>query len=141
MSVPATPSQVAAPGNPEDPQRFLPGPNPACRQWSSAYDDFHNDTADWLAIPSDIPASRWTPEQRATNDAVAPVMSAFADKLQALGEDSGNLVWRDFAQLSAQYRRAYVQSLPSYIAADNYLANAANKLSGVVETACLAAGE
>ena len=41
-------------------------------------------------------------------------MSAFADKLQALGERSGNLTLQDFAELSAQYRRAYVQSLPSY---------------------------
>ncbi len=100
-----------------------------------------SDTADWRSIPSDIPASQWTPEQRAINDAVAPVMDAFADKLQALGERSGNLTLQDFAVLSAQYRRAYVQSLPSYTAADNYLANAALELSGVVEAACMAAGE
>ena len=42
--------------------------------------------------------------------------------------------------LSAQYRRAYVQSLPTYTAADNYLANAAIMLGGVVEAACMAVG-
>jgi hypothetical protein len=67
-------------------------------------------------------------------------MNASADKLQALGERSGNLTWRDIADLSSQYRRAYVQSLPSYIAADNYLANAALELSGIVQAACQAAG-
>jgi hypothetical protein len=141
MRPPATPSQVAPVGNPEEPQRFLPGPNPTCADWSPALDEFDNETADWRATSSDIPASQWTPEQRAVNDAVAPVMAAFADKLQALGERSGNLVWRDFAELSAEYRRAYVQSLPSYTAADNYLVNAAYKLTGVVEAACLAVGE
>jgi hypothetical protein len=136
----ATPSQVAPPGNPEDPQRFLPGPNPVCGKWSTALSDLQRETVDWLSIPSDIPVSRWTPEQRAIFDAVVPVMSASADKLQALGEGSGNLTWQDFAGLSAQYRRAYVQSLPTYVAADNYLANVALELSGVVQAACQAAG-
>jgi hypothetical protein len=136
----ATPSQVAPSGNPDDPQRFLPGPNPVCGKWTTALDEFQNDTADWRSIPSDIPASRWTPEQRAINDAVAPVMDASADKLQALGEGSGNLILKDFAELSAQYRRAFALSLPSYTAADNYLANTALELSGVVEAACRAAG-
>ena len=141
MRSPATPSQVAPAGNPEDPQRFLPGPNPTCAVWSPALDDFDNETADWRAISSDIPASQWSPEQRAIYDAVGPVMAASADKLQALGERSGNLTWQDIAELSAQYRRAYVQSLPSYVAADNYLANVALELSGVIEAACLAVGK
>ncbi len=42
--------------------------------------------------------------------------------------------------LSAQYRRAYVHALPSYTPADNYLASAALRLSGVVAAACLATG-
>jgi hypothetical protein len=138
MPVPATPSQVAPPGNPEDPQRFLPGPNPVCAEWSTVLDDFQRDTADWLSIPSDIPASGWTPEQRAINDAVAPVMEASADRLQALGERSGNLTLQDFALLSAQYRRAYAESLPTYIAADNFLSEAGTALTGIVQAACKA---
>jgi hypothetical protein len=135
---PPKPSQVAPLGNPADPQRFLPGPNPVCTDWSAALDDFRQGTVDWLAIPSDIPASRWTPEQRAVYDAAGPVMAASADKLQALGERSGNLTLQDFAALSAQYRRAYVQSVPTYTAADNYLESAALSLSGVVGAACRA---
>jgi hypothetical protein len=140
VASPATPSQMAPVGNPGDPQRFLPGPNPVCAQWSTALSDLQTDTAAWLSVPSNIPASGWNPEQRAIFNAVAPVMNASADKLQALGERSGNLTWRDFAELSAQYRRAYVESLPSYIAADNYLANVALEVSGVVQAACQAAG-
>ena len=68
-------------------------------------------------------------------------MAAFADKLQTLGERSGNPTLQDFATLSAQYRRAYVQSLRSYTPANDYLANVSLKLSGVVEAACLAADE
>ena len=46
-------------------------------------------------------------------------MDGFADKLEALGDRSGNPTMQDFAMLSAQYRRAYVRSLPSYTPADD----------------------
>jgi hypothetical protein len=137
----SAPSATAAQGDPANPQRFLTEPNSACTDWDAALSQFGKDTADWLAIPSDIPASQWTPEQRAINDAVAPVMSTFADTLQALGERSGNPTFQDFADLSAQYRRAYVQALPSYTPSDNYLAGAALRLSGVVQAGCQVAGK
>jgi hypothetical protein len=63
-------------------------------------------------------------------------MNALADKLQSLGERSGNLTFQDFATLSAQYRRAYVQALPTYIPADNFLSETAISLGSVVKTAC-----
>jgi hypothetical protein len=140
VSKPDAPSQVAPVGDPADPQRFLPATNPVCADWTAASSQFRRDTAAWADINSDIPASQWTPEQRAVNDAVAPVMNAFADELQSLGERSGNLTLNDFAVLSAQYRRAYVQALPSYNPSDNYLASAAVMVGGVVEGACLAVG-
>ncbi|WP_155919330.1 MULTISPECIES: hypothetical protein [unclassified Mycolicibacterium] len=42
----------------------------------------------------------------------------------------------DFASLSAQYRRAYALSLPTYVAADDYLVFTALRMSGVVQAAC-----
>jgi hypothetical protein len=137
---PATgPSQVAPLGDPDNPHLFLTEPNPVCADWITASNTFSDDTVEWLSTNPDIPASQWAPDQRALNDAVAPVMSAFADKLQTLGERSGNPILHDFATLSAQYRRAYVQALPSYTPADKYLANASLVLGGVVEAACQAA--
>ena len=136
----SAPAQIAPLSDPADPQRFLTETNSACVEWLGASSQFQKDTAAWLAIPSDVPASQWTPEQRTINDAVAPVMRTFADDVQGLGERSDNPTFEDFATLSAQYRRAYVQSLPSYTPSDNYLANAALKLGGVVEAACQAAG-
>ncbi len=61
---------------------------------------------------TDIPADQWTPEQKALNDAVVPIMNKFADDLERLGRSSRNPVLEDFAVLSAQYRRAYVLALP-----------------------------
>jgi hypothetical protein len=136
----AAPSQVAPVGGPADPKRFITEPNSVCADWLAASTKFSNDTADWLPTDPDIPVSQWSPEQRAINDAVAPVMSAFADELQRLGERSGNPTLQDFAELSAQYRRAYVQSLPTYTPSDKYLANSALVLGGVVEAACASVG-
>jgi hypothetical protein len=138
VAPPAAPSQVVPLDDPADPPRFLTAPNSICSDWSAAWSQFQNDTVAWAAIDPDIPASHWTPEQRSVNDAVAPVMDAFADRLQALGDRSGNPTLQDFAVLSAQYRRAYVQALPSYTPSDDYLATTALKLGGVVEAACRA---
>jgi hypothetical protein len=136
LQPPAAPTRVEPAGDPAKPRRFLTEPNAVCADWLAASTKFSNDTADWLPTDPDIPVSQWSPEQRAINDAVAPVMSAFANELQTLGERSDNPTLQDFAELSAQYRRAYVQSLPTYTPADKYLANSSLVLGGVVEAAC-----
>lgn len=133
------PAQVAPVGDPADPQRFMTEPDAVCADWLTASTRFSDDTTEWLRTNPDTPVSQWTSEQRTLNDAVAPVMSAFADELQSLGERSGNPTLQDFAELSAQYRRAYVQSLPTYTPSDKYLANSALVVGGVVEAACAAA--
>lgn len=136
---PAAPSQVAPLGDPAEPQRFLVESNSVCADWAGALSQFSEDTVAWAATSPDTPASQWTPEQRAINDAVAPVMDAFAARLAELGELSGDPILQDFAVLSAQYRRAYVQSLPSYTSPDDYLVTASLRLAGVVAAACSAA--
>jgi hypothetical protein len=134
----ASPAQTASPGDPAHPKRFLTSFDPVCSDWQTATDQFTADTADWAKISPDTSASQWTPEQKAINEAVAPAMSASADTLEKLGRRNANPTLQDFATLAAQYRRAYVAALPTYIPADNYLASAALYASGVVLGACKA---
>ncbi len=75
-------------GQSDRPSAIPAGPNSVCADWVAACLSSGKDTADWLAIPSDIPASQWTPEQRAINDAVAPVMDSFADKFKHLANEA-----------------------------------------------------
>jgi hypothetical protein len=49
------------------------------------------------------------------------VLSADADKIEQLGRRSGNPTLEDFAVPAPQYRRAYVQSIPSYTPGDGWL--------------------
>ena len=64
------------------------------------------------------------------------VMNSYANKLEQLGRQSDNAIWQDLANLSAQYRRAFVVSLPTYTPTDNHLANAANFVSTTILGAC-----
>ncbi|WP_199179703.1 hypothetical protein [Mycolicibacterium goodii] len=96
--------------------------------------------AEWETTDPNTPASQWTPEQRRINEKVAPVMERLASELQALSGRTNNSVLRDFANLSAQYRLAFVEALPTYTPADNFLALAALRLGGIVQAACEAVG-
>jgi hypothetical protein len=134
----AAPAQIASPGNPGNPQRFLTNPNIVCADWTSSLSQFGTQTAAWQEINPNVPAILWNQEQKAANYAVGPVMNAFANKLDQLGRRSSNPVLQDFAELSAQYRRAFALAIPTYAPTDNHLANAANYLSTTVLGACSA---
>ncbi|MBS9532145.1 hypothetical protein KIH27_00925 [Mycobacterium sp. M1] len=134
----SAPTKTATPGNPTNPQRYLTGPNPVCADWRTALDKFGADTADWQGIDPSIPSTYWNPQQKAANLAVGPIMISLANKMQQLGRRSNNPVLQDFAELSAQYRRAFVVALPTYDPSDNYLANAATFVSTTVLGGCAA---
>lgn len=141
-SVPAAtpPSHSSPVSDPARSQRFLSHPDPACNEWASLVDKFSKDTSAWKAIDSAIPASQWTPEQKAVNDAVQPVMSTFADSVENLGRRSTNPVFYDLAALNAQYLRAYVHGLPTYVPSDSYLYATSAKLGQTITYACSAVG-
>ena len=134
------PVQASEPGDPTNAQRFLISSNPVCADWASAISQFNTDIADWRTVDPNISASQWTPQQQELATAVTPVMREYLHKLQDLGRESDNAILRDFAELSAQYRRAYMQSLLSYTPADNYFAHAATDAAFIVLAACQAAG-
>jgi hypothetical protein len=136
----ASPSDIAPVGNPVNPQPFLTTENTACGDWKSSIDQFGKETVEWQKADPNIPAIYWNREQKAINYAVAPIMNTYANKLEQLGRQSDNAVWQDIANLSAQYRRAFVISLPTYTPTDNHLANAANYASTTILGACAAVG-
>jgi hypothetical protein len=136
----APPSDIAPVGNPANPQPFLTSANQVCADWKSSLDQFGKNTAEWQKLDPNVPAIYWNREQKAVNYAVGPVMNSYASMMEQLGRQSDNAIWQDFANLSAQYRRAFVVSLPTYTPTDNHLANAANYLSTLILGACVAVG-
>lgn len=134
------PAHTAPPGNPTNPQAFLTVPNPACPEWKSAMADLRSQTAQWHDIDPIIPAILWNQDQKAANYAVAPVINTTASKLEQLGQKSGSPIWQDFADLAAQYGRAFALAVPTYTPTDNHLANAAIFASTTVLGACEVVG-
>jgi hypothetical protein len=137
----AAPSDIAPVGNLASPQPLLTSDNNVCPEWKSALDQFGRQTAAWQRIDPNIPSIYWNREQKAVNYQVGPVMNSFASKLEQLGRQSDNAIWQDLANLSAQYRRAFVTALPTYTPTDNHLANAANFTSTTILGACAAVAE
>lgn len=134
------PTQPSASGDPAKPVRFLTNSNPVCGEWKAQGATFNAATAEWQKINADTPASQWSPEEKALNDAFAPEMNSSDDKFVQLGRQSGNPTIEDLAVLNAQYGSAFVQSLPSYVAADQYLYSVTSYSTGVVGAACKAVG-
>ncbi|WP_138745268.1 hypothetical protein [Mycobacterium sp. DBP42] len=140
ISDPSPPSDVQALNQGSlEPKQFLDGGGPVCDEWISMVERFDKDTEAWRALDAKIPATEWTPEHKAVVDAVKPVMIANADDMEKLGRRSGNPAWEDLAVFAAQYRRAFVENIPSYTVTDNFLSAAAAYLFVAIKWACQAA--
>lgn len=138
----AAPSTVTQIGDPANPSRFLSEAIPVCDRWGSKVSQYNSAVADWQAsVDPNLAAGLWPPDQRSRFTEVTPVLRASATDIQDLGMRSGNPVFEDFAVLAAQYQRAYVQAIPTYVPADNFLLSAASQLVAANHQACMAVGE
>lgn len=141
LEVPPKPENFASLTDPNNPRRFMTVPDATCGEWHQLLNQFSAATADWQELDAQVPASDWTPDQRAVVDAVIPVMRDYADKIESLGRESGDPVIQDFATFAAQYRRAYADALPTYSAADSLLTRTSNRTTAVIYDACQAVSE
>jgi hypothetical protein len=135
---PAPPSSAQAPGNIDNPERFIASSDGSCEKWGPLLDQYNSDTATWAGIDANLPASKLSEEQKAITAAVIPIMNKFADDIEKIGRDSANPVVQDFAVYSAQYRRAYASALPTYTSRDSYLDTVSGRAVGTILQACKA---
>lgn len=125
---------------PARPALFISRPSPFCAEWTSMVSRFDEEIKVWRdQFDPNVPAVGWSPEQRRLYNDVGPAMQRNADRSQLLGLVSGNVVAADFAALSAQYRRAFIDAIPAYGPSDAYLNTAASRLLSVIDHACRAA--
>lgn len=140
LPAPDPPSRIAAIQNPNNPEQFLTTPDPTCGEWEGLLRRFQADTTAWGTIDASKPFAEWNPEQRSIADSLKTVISTFADDVEDLGRRSESATLEDFAVLAAQYRRAFVEALPTYTSADSYLSGVAVDLTNAIFDACKAAG-
>lgn len=125
--------------DPAAPQRFVTQSSPTCTSWVEHDKKFDEETADWSKMDTSITGAQWTPEQRAVQHAVLPVLSTWANDMEKAGRKSGDPVLEDFAVAAALYVRAYVSAGDTYIKADSFLTTAAFRFGNTISEACLSA--
>ncbi|WP_231376715.1 hypothetical protein [Mycobacterium sp. 141] len=101
--------------------------DPTCAAWGpiNNTESAVETKADWGNHDYTIPATEWTPELREKYEMVSKAMSATADQAVALAKKTPHRVMRELYEQSIAYTRAFANSLSSYTAADNHLANVA----------------
>lgn len=143
LVTPANPPNSIAPiENIEKPTPFMTTSDPDCSEWQEAVDELVSNPAfiQWSKQDANVPASARTPQAIAENDAVKPVFSRSAETYEKLGRKSSNPVIEDFAELAAQYGRAFIQGMPTYTQPDIYLYTVFLRAPGAITAACKTAG-
>ena len=137
-SVPAAepPTALAPVGDPSNPQRFLTAQSDACPKLNELLDRQELELAQWEKTDPNVPASQRSATDSMLWDSAAKVFGRGADELEQIARSSGNPVMEDFLVLSAQYYRAYVAAIPTYISSDNQLHEVATWSRVSVYNAC-----
>ena len=135
------PTSLPDVGDPSDPTPVVERSDSTCTEIVALRERLVADTTDWVKLDPNIPASDWTPDQRALSESAGSVMTRFADDLEKLGSNSGNAVFQDLASFGVVYFRAYVAGLSTYVSADSYLSRAGSRANNVLVAACQAVAE
>lgn len=137
---PAAPTSPAPVRDPANPQQFVTASDATCQAWVPRETQLVADADAWSRLDMSIAAANWSPEQRAANEAVFPVMSKYADAIEQAGRSSGNPILEDFAATSAIYFRAFVAIGTNFVPEDGWLYATGARLASVVTAACRAVG-
>jgi len=137
---PGAPTSPLPVGDPANPQQFVSKSDETCQAWIQREDKFVTDTGAWSKYDSGIPATDWSPEQRAANEAVFPVTTTYADAIEKAGRSSGNAILEDFAVSAALYLRAFAAAGTNFVPADGWLNATGARFANVVAAACEAVG-
>lgn len=141
VAAPPAPRQVAQPQDPANPQRFVHTTDRAvCGELVAVNQKYDTNPViqDFQKADHEIPASKWTPQQKALSDAVAPLLVNLADDLEHTAAHGDNPVIQDFATFAAQYLRALAKALPTYDALDSTLGWVSGYTRHLVGEACTA---
>jgi hypothetical protein len=134
----AAPSTVTVSASPPPLQPAVPtAPDPVCAEWGPMNDAYIGKRAEWVKTDPNIPASQWSPEQRAITMNVIPGMHSEAAELRGIALKAADPVLRALLQLEALYQDDFADRLPNYSGPDDKrLWQAANDAGAMVNSLC-----
>ncbi|MCB0932068.1 MAG: hypothetical protein KDB71_09250 [Mycobacterium sp.] len=134
----APPTTIAPVGDPGKPQRFLAAPSDACPRLKASVHRQTLELEQWYKTDPNVQPSQRNATDKIVWNIAATVLDHSAGELDEIARSSGNPAMEDFLVLAAQYFRAYVAAIPSYVPADEHLYEVAQKVDIGVLTACSA---
>jgi hypothetical protein len=113
--------------------------DPTCAPWTPINNTLAGQQLKgWDKRDPTVPASAWTAEQRAQFEAVGIAMRTAADQIVPLVKLTPHRVMRELYEQTIAYLRAYADSVPHYIPANDQLALVANSTSSSLVWICSA---
>jgi len=111
--------------------------DPSCAAWKPIIETF-GDTQrkGWDNRDPSVPATQWTPEQRAEYEEVRKAAIAAAEQTEPLVRLTPHRVMREFYEQFIAYSRAYSEAVPNYQPEDERLARVMTNTSAVLVYAC-----
>jgi hypothetical protein len=111
--------------------------DPTCAAWASINDTLARREAGTMGDRDrSIPASAWTPQQRALYQDAAQAMRSAAAQTLGLTQLTPHRVMRELYEQFLAYANAYAASIPAYTPADNNLAATADSVSSALGAIC-----
>ncbi len=131
-------SDIAS-ANDKGPVGIITG-DPSCALWTPINDALANRQGNgWRNRDASAPAVVWSPEVREIFTDVGDAFDEAADQTVLLLKVTQHRVMRELYEQFIAYARAYADSLATYAAADNHLANVAVSATYVLINMCNAA--
>ncbi|OMC37255.1 hypothetical protein A5742_09920 [Mycolicibacterium fortuitum] len=114
--------------------------DPSCAAWTPIQSTMADSTEkNWGSRDPSIPASRWSPDQRAQYEAVAQAMLNGAEQAKPLAKLTPHRVMRELYEQFIAYTRAFAGRVPTYTSSDDALARTAITAAELILNICEAA--
>ncbi|MEN4476595.1 hypothetical protein [Mycolicibacterium cosmeticum] len=113
-------------------------PDPVCAEWNPIATDYATKQAAWAKTDPNVPASDWTPEDRALNLGIVPVLRAQVADMRRLAGKAEDPILKGLMLQQAAYEEVYAERLPNYQPSDQKLWQATVHFSSAVNSMCTA---
>lgn len=110
--------------------------DPSCAAWLPIQTTLAKSQGAWADRDPSIPASSWTPQQRAQYDVVRKAYREAADQTMRLVKVTPHRVVRELYEQFIAYSRAYINAIATYTPDDDYLSGVATASSAALGYIC-----
>jgi hypothetical protein len=130
------PASDVASANDKGPVKIITD-EPTCAAWTPVNNTLaERQRNGWDRRDVSLPATAWSPEQRAQFESVATALRTAADEAIPLAKQTPHRVMRELYEQFIAYSRAYADAVPAYTEADDHLVRVSVGISAAVSGIC-----